>query len=193
MIIGSKKSDRRALLGERAEELRRKAEESSTTTNRARKIFASVLLGAALSLESPLASNANPLLAEINNPPASFAGAFGTPYGSTPYFNSASAARLLIDPIPSSRGSPEARRQIAKQRALQDSRLEQCRESGIDWEQCFYYGTGVTGDPAAPLTLPSMYDLPSDRNTPKSNNNFNIGGSAMIKGIPTMKSKIPTW
>jgi hypothetical protein len=195
MIIVGKNSEGHAVVGEGA--VTPKADDSSSTTARARKIFTSALIGAALSLELPLPSNANPLFAEINNPSTSLAGSFGTPNGSssTPYFNSASAARLLVDPTPSSRGSPEARRQLAKQRALQDSRLEQCRESGIDWEQCFYYGTGGPGDPAAPLTLPSIYDVPSsaDRKNAKSNSNFNVGGSAMAKGVPRTKLKIPTW
>lgn len=113
------------------------------------------------------------------------AGSYGSSVGSNPYFSSASAARLLVEPPPSTsirRGSSDAtRRQLIQQGILQDVRLEQCFDRGIDWEQCFWYGKGVdgSGTSAAPMTLP----------------NFNTDTSLAVKKsrIPTTKSNIPTW
>jgi hypothetical protein len=45
--------------------------------------------------------------------------------------------------------------QLAKQKAFQDRRLEQCQESGKDWEQCFFYGTALNPQEARLPLQPS--------------------------------------
>ena len=110
---------------------------------------------------------------------------YGTPSGSSPYFDSASAARLLVNP-PSSvkRGSSEARRQLARQQALQDARLQQCYAAVADWEQCFYYGTNDQSGSAAPTTLPNLGSFASSSSSPQ--------GSITTKR-PAGKANVPTW
>jgi len=82
---------------------------------------------------------------------------------------STNAARFLIDP-PSKKlkEQREASLQIVrKQMEMQDDRLEQCQESGSEWEQCFFFGTTSLQD-----SLPTqIYSEPST----------------------VSKSKIPTW
>jgi len=122
------------------------------------------------------------------------AGSYGTPIGSSPYFSSASAARLLVTPptpIINSRENREAMKQIAKQQALQDSRLVQCYEAQLDWEQCFYYGTITSKDgtttSVAPLTLPDFGSYPSSSSSSMETNR-NQGF------VPFgTKANVPTW
>jgi hypothetical protein len=154
-----------------------------------RRLMASFLVGVAMST-SPCHGGAFPLLVaqmdESTSPPpfsggAAVADSYGTPLGSSPYFNSASAARLLVNPTPTNRGSPEARKQLARQERLQDARLEQCFEAGIDWEQCFYYGTNR--DPKgldAPMTFPDFDTYASSQ-------------SSMATMRSASKARVPTW
>lgn len=149
-----------------------------------RQLLSSLLIGLTLTV-SPFHSDAFSLLAQADSVtpprPVSTGGGYGTPVGSAPYFNSASAARLFVNPTSTNRGSPEARRQLARQRELQDSRLEQCFEAGIDWEQCFYYGTGSTEGSVAPMTLPDFGQFSSPLQKTEMQQQSNS------------KTKVPTW
>jgi hypothetical protein len=153
-----------------------------------RRLMTSFLVGVAIST-SPCHGGAFPLFVaqmdESTSPPSVIGGggadSYGTPLGSSPYFNSASAARLLVNPTPTNRGSPEARRQLARQQRLQDARLEQCFEAGIDWEQCFYYGPNR--DPKgldAPMTFPDFGTYASSQRS-------------MATMRSASKARVPTW
>ena len=143
---------------------------------------------------SPSNSGAFPLLvAQLDTTPPSVTtgtkrigvSLYGTPSGSSPYFDSASAARLLVNPPTSvKRGSSEARRQLARQQALQDARLQQCYAAVVDWEQCFYYGTNDQSGSAAPTTLPNLGSFASSSSSPQ--------GSITTKR-PAGKVNVPTW
>ncbi len=151
------------------------------TTTRAKKFVLGFFVSITLSSGIWIPCQAFPLLATLHdkdNP--SITGSYGSPVGSNPYFNSASAARLFVDPISStstSSSSPQVRRQMVQQGIRQDERLEQCFDKGTEWESCFWYGAGTAGNAAAPMTLP----------------NFNTEASMAIKRLPTTKSNIPTW
>jgi hypothetical protein len=157
-----------------------------------RMLILKCFLVGAVSSTSPSNSGAFPLLvAQTEMTPSATsirknpdASSYGTPPGSSPYFNSASAARLLVNPSTSTnRGSPEARRQLARQQALQDARLVQCYEAVVDWEQCFYYGTNGQPGSAAPMTLPDFGGSASSL-SPK--------GSITTKRLAS-KANVPTW
>ena len=192
MIIGGNSSDGRWVKKARSGDLRKVDDNSTIQRRRTRKILTSVLLGAVLSSARPLVSYANTLLlTETNN---AYISSYSLVQLEPLFGNSASATRLLVDPFPSSseRISAGTKRQLAKERALQDSRLEQCRESPMDWEQCFFFGS-VAGGHAW-----DNYRGPSSPNSEAigRSNRFGAGGSAMIKtGIDTTTgpSKIPTW
>jgi hypothetical protein len=151
-----------------------------------RRAISGFLVGAAVSLSPSQGGAFSQLLLALTEesiPSTSITGVYGTPVGSGPYFSSASAARLFVNPSSTSRGSPDARRQLSRQMKLQDSRVEQCFEAGIDWEQCFFYGTdsGVTSESVAPMRLP---DVGAYATTSQ-------GYTALKR--PTSKTSIPTW
>ena len=133
-----------------------------SSTSSMRTMLASGFCAVALCIGDPMTAYATTspmLLAENNNIPPIIA--LSSESSSS---NSANAARLLLDgPTTASRPNPIALQQLAKQKALQDRRLEQCQEGGKDWEQCFFYGTD-----------------------PNPQENANIQPSKT-------KSKIPTW
>lgn len=113
---------------------------------------------------------------------------------------STSAARLLLDENNNKRISSTstsqldrlARQKVSEQMKLQDQRLDQCIESGKDWEQCFFYGTATAIAPTGgsrSIDI-STFDSTSTSSVtvPKQDPSFKSGGS-----ITTTKSKIPTW
>jgi hypothetical protein len=157
-----------------------------------RRLILKCFLVGVVSSTSPSNSGAFPLLvAQMGMTPSVTtatnsldSASYGTPPGSSPYFNSASAARLLVNPsTPTIRGSPEARRQLARQQALQDARLEQCYEAVVDWEQCFYYGTNGQPGSAAPMALPDFGE---------STSSLSPRGSITTKRLAN-KANVPTW
>jgi hypothetical protein len=76
--------------------------------------------------------------------------------------DSANAARLLLNPSPLKKDSPNflAMQQLSKQRELQDSRLGQCQDTKIGgWDQCFFYGTDNWND--SPQTTSKKPKIPT--------------------------------
>jgi hypothetical protein len=63
-----------------------------------------------------------------------------------PAHNQNDVGRLLLDGRPKKGStSSSSSRRVLRQFRMQDRRLEQCEESGKNWEQCFYYGATTTG------------------------------------------------
>ena len=172
------------------------------TTTSAGQIWTSLLCAAFVSMQLPLSTPAMSLHAEGHDASvvrstsggAASAGMSSTgSSASTLYsFSSASAARLLVDPAPSStRSSPGALRQLSKQRSMQDARLEQCHESGgtngvFDWDQCFFYGTGGSpgGGSTNSWTVPNLM-----MNAPP----LSEASSMMQQTMKPSKANVPTW
>mmetsp|Transcript_21012 Transcript_21012/g.51644 ORF Transcript_21012/g.51644 Transcript_21012/m.51644 type:complete len:179 (+) Transcript_21012:1290-1826(+) len=131
---------------------------------------------------------------------------------------SSNAARLLVEPKggsfsrmvnPESFRNNLALQQLFQQRALQDSRLEQCEEEQQeDFEQCFFYGTGGIdrmdgmglvaggGGGLVGARYPSNAGLvgaSTTTTTTSSSSTNNDGRDSSAVSRKTTKTAVPTW
>jgi len=69
---------------------------------------------------------------------------------------------------------------------LQDDRLDLCVERGVDWEQCFMFGTGGTSD--------TMTEDSSGKvNNSQDYQLISPTGALEPSGGESRRNKIPTW